>query len=262
MAQRIDNQIYEREADTWWDENSALGTLRTALNPVRFGYFRRILEANLGGDLQGKEALDIGCGGGLLAEEFARLGCRVTGIDPSAASIDVARRHAIEGGLDIAYHVGAGEALPFAAEFFDIAYCCDVLEHVEDVGRVIAESARVLKPGGLYFYDTINRTFLSRLIFIKLYQEWSWSSFMPPRLHDWSMFIKPEELHRHLAANGLINQETLGIAANANPVTLVRGLHAVKQGRMPLSAAVEQAKLAESKNLAVSYMGYAVKDSA
>jgi len=85
------------------------------------------------------QALDIGCGGGFLAEEFARLGCQVVGVDPSAVSIDRARRHAVAAGLDIDYRVGVGERLPVGDSEFDIAYCCDVLEHVSDVDAVIGE---------------------------------------------------------------------------------------------------------------------------
>ncbi len=262
MAQGIDNQVYDRQADTWWDGDTAFGSLRTALNPVRFGYYRRILRDELGVDPTGKPALDIGCGGGLLAEEFARLGCRVTGVDPSRPSIEVARRHATESGLNIHYQVGSGESMPFPNESFDIVYCCDVLEHVDDVGKVIAETARVLKSGGVFFYDTINRTFLSKLIFIKLYQEWRWTSFMPPNLHNFTMFIKPEELQRHLSKSGLANREVVGMASGANPITVIRALRAVKRGKMRLSEAAKSAKLAESKNTAVSYMGYAIKDRA
>ena len=90
----VDNHLYARLADTWWNDNSVLSLLRTSLNPARFGYMRRVLIGELGIDPRGKTALDIGSGGGLLAEEFARLGCRVTGIDPSTESLETARSHA------------------------------------------------------------------------------------------------------------------------------------------------------------------------
>lgn len=109
----------------------------------------------LGRDPTGLRALDIGCGGGFLAEEFARLGCRVVGVDPSKISIETAGRHAAGAGLDVTYLVGAGEQLPVADSSFDIAYCCDVLEHVSDLDSVIAETARALKPRGVYFFAYI-----------------------------------------------------------------------------------------------------------
>jgi 2-polyprenyl-6-hydroxyphenyl methylase/3-demethylubiquinone-9 3-methyltransferase len=165
-----DNSIYDGEGDIWWDESSPLNALRTAVNPGRVGYLRKVIAS--AGLQPGATALDVGCGGGLMAEEVTRLGFHVTGIDPSAASIATARAHAAASGLRIEYRQGAGEALPFADEMFDLVYCCDVLEHVADPGRLIAESARVLRRGGIYLFDTINRTMASRLVMIKLFQSW------------------------------------------------------------------------------------------
>ncbi len=190
----VDNELYNQMGDIWWNENEVFSTLLLWLNPVRFGYFRQILLEKLKVDPRGKETLDVGCGGGLLAEQFARLGCKVTGVDPSERSLATARAHAQQSGLDINYLVGVGEHLPFADAAFDIVYCCDVLEHVSSLEQVISEIARVLKPGGIFCYDTINRTLLSKLVLIKMAQEWQATRFMPPNLHDWQQFIKPREL--------------------------------------------------------------------
>src|SRR5215213_4297781 len=97
----VDNQLYDRLGNTWWDDDALLGLLRTSLNPGRFGYMRRILTSELGLDPRALTALDVGCGGGLLAEEFAGLGSRVTGVDPSAQSLDTARSHAAATDLEI-----------------------------------------------------------------------------------------------------------------------------------------------------------------
>lgn len=256
----VDNSLYDQMAETWWDEDSFLSILRTALNPVRFGYFRKTLES-LHIDPQGKRALDIGCGGGLLAEEFARLGCRVTGIDPSLASLDAARAHAARMALAIEYRPGAGEQIPFDDAAFDIAYCCDVLEHVEDLDKVIAETARVLKRGGIYFYDTINRTPASRLVAIKVFQDWSWTSFLPRTLHDWNMFIRPEELRRLMNRYGLEYHDVVGIQPGVNRLAILRALRDRKRGRITYAEMGRRLQMTAGRNVGTMYMGYALKSA-
>jgi 2-polyprenyl-6-hydroxyphenyl methylase/3-demethylubiquinone-9 3-methyltransferase len=255
----IDNQLYDRLGQTWWDETAFLNVLRSGLNPARFGYMRRVLEDTLGVDPAGRRTLDIGCGGGLLAEEFARLGCRVTGIDPSEASLVTAGAHAEQSGLDIDYHHGFGEDLPFEDASFDTVYCCDVLEHVRDLPRVIAETARVLRPGGIYLYDTINRTLRSRLIAIKLWQEWPSTAFMEPDLHDWNMFIKPRELQALMLGNALAPGPIQGIAPALNPVSLIRVLRQRARGEMDFAEFGRRIRLSESRDRSVLYAGYAVR---
>jgi 2-polyprenyl-6-hydroxyphenyl methylase / 3-demethylubiquinone-9 3-methyltransferase len=254
----VDNALYDRLADTWWDEGGFLHAL-TALNPARFGYMRRVLTVELGLTPKMLHVLDVGCGGGLLAEEFARLGCTVTGVDPSEKSLAAARTHATGNGLPITYRAARGEALPFADATFDVAFCCDVLEHVSDLRRVIAETARVLKPGGSYLYDTINRTARSRLIVIALLQEWRWTAVMPPGLHDWNMFIKPEELHRLLEGQGLVPAGLTGLKPRANLFRVVRALRRCKRGLISPVEAGRQMSPGESRDTSVAYMGYALK---
>jgi 2-polyprenyl-6-hydroxyphenyl methylase/3-demethylubiquinone-9 3-methyltransferase len=254
----VDNHLYDTMAKSWWDEEGCLHILR-GLNPARFGYMRRVLVEELKIDPRGKKTLDVGCGGGILAEEFARLGCDVTGVDPSEPSIEAARAHARQEGLAIEYRTGTGEALPFPDGAFELVYCCDVLEHVNDVGRVVAEIARVLQPGGIFFYDTINRTFQSWLVMIKLFQEWSWTSFMPPNLHDWRRFIKPEELIAVLAANGLQNQGLTGLKPATNPLQTFRLLRARKRGEITYLEAARRLDLRESRDKSIVFMGWARK---
>ena len=254
----VDNYLYNTLAASWWDESGVLNTLQ-GLNPARFGYMRRILIDELRMDLRGRKTLDVGCGGGLLAEEFARLGCVVTGIDPSEKSLESARDHARQAGLAIEYRQGVGEALPFPDGAFEIVYCCDTLEHVNDLGKVIGEISRVLKPGGVFLYDTINRTFQSWIVMIKLFQEWDSTSLMPPDLHDWNMFIKPGELLAKLAENGLENRDQTGLKSSANPLRAIRILRARKRGEISYLEAMRRIDLRESRDKSVLYAGYARK---
>ena len=254
----VDNAVYDRMAGTWWDEAGFLHTL-AALNPARFGYMRRVIVEELGLAPAGLQVLDIGCGGGLLAEEFARLGCNVTGVDPSEESLAAARTHAAGQGLAIGYQRALGEALPFGEASFDVVYCCDVLEHVDDLPQVIAETARVLRPGGTYLYDTINRTLRSRLVMITLLQEWRWTALMPPGLHDWKMFIRPAELRRELERHGLAPGGVTGLKPRANPLRSIGALRRRRRGLLSYAAAVREMDLGESPDTSVSYIGYARK---
>ena len=159
----IDNNVYNRLADTWWDEKGFLNILKAARNPWNVPYFQRIL-TQLWIDPKGKRALDVGCGGGLLAEEFARMGYPVTGIDPSDKSLEVARAHATHNGLHIDYRLRYGHELAFENETFEVVYCCDVFEHIQNWDAVIGEIERVLKPNGVFLYDIVNRTTLARFL--------------------------------------------------------------------------------------------------
>jgi 2-polyprenyl-6-hydroxyphenyl methylase / 3-demethylubiquinone-9 3-methyltransferase len=255
----VDNAMYDRLSATWWDDESMLSMLRQGLNPARFPYLRRVLTQTLGRDPAGLRILDVGCGGGLLAEEFARLGCRVTGIDPSRGSLDAARAHAAEAGLEIEYLEGGGESLPVADGEFPVAYCCDVLEHVDDVQRTVSEIARVLEPGGAFLYDTINRTPKSKLVMIKLMQEWEATRCMEPNLHDWAMFIKPAELRGYLERAELRPEEIVGIAPSASPPSLFRALRARRKGRIGYTELARALAMRETRDRSILYAGYALK---
>ena len=255
----VDNTVYDQPGDIWWDETAGLSMLRTALNPARFGYFRSVLTERLRTSPHGKATLDVGCGGGLLAEEFARLGCHVTGVDPSEPSLKTARTHAAASGLSIDYRTGVGEALPFSDQSFEIVYCCDVLEHVTDLDRVIAEIARMLTPGGVFFYDTINRTFLSKLFAIKLAQEWPATRFAPPHLHDWEQFIKPTELQALMSRHGLEPQEVVGLSLGARPSAGLRAIRQYKRGAMTAGDLGRHLRARVSRNLSGLYAGFTIK---
>jgi 2-polyprenyl-6-hydroxyphenyl methylase / 3-demethylubiquinone-9 3-methyltransferase len=256
----IDNDVYDRLGGSWWDESSPLCLLH-GITPGRFAYFRDVLSRRRAIATSGLRALDIGCGGGFLAEEFAALGCQVTGIDPSPASIATARAHAAGRRLRIDYRVGTGEHLPAPDSDFDLAYCCDVLEHVSDVDRVISETARVLKPGGLYLFDTINRTARSKLLTIKLMQDWPLTRVVDAAIHEWDMFIKPAELAGLLARHGLTVGEITGLGPRASVPAILRGFIAMRRGRITSGEFSRRLDIGRVTSTAVSYMGFAVKDA-
>lgn len=253
----VDNALYDRLADTWWDEEGWLNLLRTSMNPARFSYLRDAVEAH-GLAPHGATALDVGCGGGLLAEEVARLGFGVTGVDPSGPSLRTAREHARAGGLEIEYVEGRGEALPVGDATFDLVYCCDVLEHVDDVPRVLGEIRRALRPGGLFVYDTINRTPLSKLFVIKLFQEWDFTRVVEPGLHDHAMFIKPRELERDLRAAGLDPRGSEGLSGAANPLVFLRMMRARRRGDVSMREFAARTRMKRSRDRTISYVGHAV----
>lgn len=256
---RIDNRIYDDRGGEWWDPASPFYQMKVAFNPVRAGYIRKVVAREIGGDPAGKVALDLGCGGGFLTEEIARLGFETVGLDPSVASLRTAASHARGQGLRIGYFGAAGEAIPCKAGACDLVIGCDVLEHVRDLPRVISEISRVLRPGGVFCYDTFNRTLLSKLVAIKIAQEWRRWAFMPPHLHVWEMFIKPRELRTLLRLNGLERREHRGLVPGASPLRLPGYLRRTARGEWTLSDLGRRAVMVESGFTAVMYMGYAVK---
>jgi 2-polyprenyl-6-hydroxyphenyl methylase / 3-demethylubiquinone-9 3-methyltransferase len=257
----VDNAIYDRIDDDWWSDDSFMALLRNAVNPPRFAYFRDALE-RLGRTPASLELLDVGCGGGLLAEEFADLGCRVTGVDRSMPTLAVARKHAKDSALDIRYERGSAEALPFDAARFDIVCCCDVLEHVDDVERVVGEIARVLKPGGIFFFDTINRTWLSKLLAIKAAQDWAPTRLVPRDVHVWEQFVRPRDLAAVLERRGFGTCELVGLSPALRPFSALASLVRLKLGLIDFGEMGRALKLAKSRNLSLSYMGYATRSVA
>ncbi|MDY0282385.1 MAG: bifunctional 2-polyprenyl-6-hydroxyphenol methylase/3-demethylubiquinol 3-O-methyltransferase UbiG [Salinivirgaceae bacterium] len=257
---QVNNEIYQTYGHDWWSEDAsfAFSSLRYCMNPVRYGYFKRMLQQL---QLPGRTLLDVGCGGGFLAEEFARDGFTVTGIDPATRSLEAARKHAVENNLEIDYRAGRGEALPFPDGSFDIVACCDVLEHVDDFSLVISEVARTLKAGGVFCYDTINRTWLSKVAVIKISQDWGFTKWIPPNSHVWERFIKPAELIAAMNRCGIANQDLTGIASRKNPLALFANLRALRKGRLSNREIAAAFALCETEDLRISYMGYAVRSS-
>ncbi len=231
---RNDLTIYDRVADRWWSDD--IRWVRTLKNlvPGRLAWFDRHI------DWQGCRVLDLGCAGGFMAEALALRGAVVTGIDPAAGAVDAARAHARAGGLRITYDVGVGEALPYGDAGFDAVVCVDVLEHVADLNKVLAEVARVLRPGGLFLFDTINRNPLARLATITIAEDML--RLLPRGTHDPGKFIRPRELRAAMQGAGLVPGPTTGLG----PRGLNRRLD-MTFGPLPLTA--------------ILYMGIARKPS-
>ena len=260
MAVTINNQLYDEFADTWWDENEFLSLLKVMVNPWRVPYFKNALIKHYGQHLSQVRLLDIGCGGGVLAEEFARSECQVSGVDISAESIVVAQAHAAKSGLSIDYRVGSGTSLPFDNHSFEAVACCDVLEHIHDWRQVIAEAARVLVPGGLFFFDTINRTLKSQLIFIYGLQKSSLTRLMPENIHLWKMFITPKEITTALKEQGLAVQDMQGGKIAQNPLATLWEVWQQKRGRINFAELGRRLTLKLDADRSLNYLGFARKE--
>jgi 2-polyprenyl-6-hydroxyphenyl methylase/3-demethylubiquinone-9 3-methyltransferase len=259
IYQRIDNSYYNRAGDEWWQPDSVLHLMKTSVNPVRVAYAREKLLSELNICPKEKIALEVGCGGGVLAEEIARMGFATFGTDPSEASLRVAINHSLLNGLNISYNAGAGEALPYRDKVYDVVFCCDVLEHVRDLPKVVSEISRVLKPGGVFVYDTLNRTLVSKFVVIKVAQEWKRWAFMPSNIHAWEMFIKPAELKLLLAHNNLEWKENRGIKPHASVFKILGYLRKRAKGELTYRDMSNKLPLIQSKDMSIMYMGYAVK---
>jgi 2-polyprenyl-6-hydroxyphenyl methylase/3-demethylubiquinone-9 3-methyltransferase len=197
---------FESIASRWWDPTSEFRPLHE-INPLRLDYVDRL------SDLAGKAVLDVGCGGGILAEAMAARGARVTGIDLGASNIEVAQLHLLESGLDVDYRCTAVESL--AAEqpaAFDVVTCMELLEHVPDPGSVVTACATLAKPGGLVFLSTLNRNPKSYLFAI-LGAEYL-LGMLPKGTHDYAKFIRPSELARWARVAGLDLEDVTGLTYN------------------------------------------------
>jgi 2-polyprenyl-6-hydroxyphenyl methylase/3-demethylubiquinone-9 3-methyltransferase len=259
MPPTINNQMYNEFANSWWDENGTLHLLKVMVNPWRVPYFANAMTKHLGADLSQVRLLDIGCGGGVLAEEFAKLGCQVTGIDISDESLAVARAHARTEGLSIDYRTGSATQLQFDGSSFEVVSCCDVLEHIPEWEQVIAEVGRVLKPGGLFLFDTINRTSKSKSTFIFGLQEWSFTKLFPPDAHVWEMFITPDELNGALKKHGMRVQGLSGGVIARNPLSTLQEVRRHKRGETSVAELGQRLELRHDPDLSLNYLGYAQK---
>jgi 2-polyprenyl-6-hydroxyphenyl methylase/3-demethylubiquinone-9 3-methyltransferase len=204
-------------AEEWWDPNGKFRPLHK-FNPTRLAFVRDQLARRFGRDplaerpLEGLTILDIGCGGGLLAEPLSRLGAEVTGIDASERNIKVAGLHAAEAGLEIDYRHATAEDLARTGESFDAVLNMEVVEHVADLNAFLAASSALVRPGGAMMVATLNRTpkaFLLGILGAEYLLRW-----LPPGTHDWRRFVRPSELSRALGEGGLTVTDITGMSYN------------------------------------------------
>ncbi|MBC8339048.1 MAG: bifunctional 2-polyprenyl-6-hydroxyphenol methylase/3-demethylubiquinol 3-O-methyltransferase UbiG [Rhodospirillales bacterium] len=226
-------------AEAWWDPNGDFAPLHR-LNPIRLEFIRDHVCGHFGRDpmadkpLQGLDVIDIGCGGGLLAEPMCRLGGTVTGIDAGLENIDIASLHAGLMGLDIEYRHQLPEELESEKNRYDLVLNMEVVEHVADLDRFLGAAAGLVKPGGVMALSTLNRT-LKSLALAKVGAEYL-LRWLPPGTHDWKKFVRPSELAAGLEPHGVRLTDLKGMSYN--PI----------DGEWRLSA-----------DLAVNYLAFGVK---
>lgn len=208
---------FEAMAAEWWDPAGKFKPLHR-FNPVRLKVMRDWLAAHFGRDprslspFSGLSLVDIGCGGGLIAEPMARLGAQVTGIDAAEKNAKVAATHAHQAGLAIDYRHAAAEDLAAAGETFDIVLALEVIEHVADVHAFLAAAAKLLKPGGAMIVATLNRTpqaYALAILGAEYILRW-----LPVGTHQWSKFVRPSEIAAGLRPHGLAIKDLTGLSYN------------------------------------------------
>jgi len=200
-------------AAEWWNPTGKFAPLHR-FNPVRLGFIREVAGGHFGRQglrpFEGLGLLDIGCGGGLLCEPMARLGFSVVGADASEKNVKTATTHASEAGLAIDYRVATAESLVAEDASFDVVLNMEVVEHVADLPGYLKACGRLIRPGGLMFVATLNKT-LKSLMLAKIGAEYV-LRWLPPGTHDWSRFVEPTRLSRMLTDAGLHVTKSQGVS--------------------------------------------------
>jgi 2-polyprenyl-6-hydroxyphenyl methylase/3-demethylubiquinone-9 3-methyltransferase len=208
---------FERMADEWWDPAGKFAPLHK-FNPVRLAYIREKVIAHFAlteiarEPFTGLEFLDIGCGGGLVSEPMARLGATVTGIDPGERNVEAARIHAAQSGLAIDYLATTAEAVAGAGKTFDVVLNLEVVEHVADLARYLQTASGLVKPGGLMFTATINRT--ARAFALAIVGAEYVLGWLPKGTHRFDKLVTPGELASNLRRDGMDVIDKCGVTYN------------------------------------------------
>jgi 2-polyprenyl-6-hydroxyphenyl methylase/3-demethylubiquinone-9 3-methyltransferase len=226
-------------ADAWWEPEGKFQALHK-LNPTRIAYIRDRACAHFELEQKGIEPLaglrcvDLGSGGGLLAEPLTRLGANVVGVDAAEENVAAAARHAEAAGLHIDYRHGTAEDLAASGAQFDVVLAMEIIEHVADAAAFFAAAAALVRPGGVFVMATLNRTLKSIMLAI-VGAEYV-LGWLPRGTHDWERFLRPSEVARHLRGASLNLMDVSGVSYN------------------PLTDAWQR-----SSDTAVNYMAFAVK---
>ncbi|QJR82681.1 bifunctional 2-polyprenyl-6-hydroxyphenol methylase/3-demethylubiquinol 3-O-methyltransferase UbiG [Alteromonas pelagimontana] len=194
-------------ASRWWDPEGEFKPLH-AINPLRLDYIQQHADG-----LFDKAVVDVGCGGGILAESMAKLGAKVTGIDMAEASLEIARLHGLESGVAVDYHCTTAESYANThPATFDVVTCMEMLEHVPDPASVVRACAQLVKPGGHVFFSTLNRNIKSWLMGI-VGAEYI-MKLVPKGTHQHDRFLKPSELMGMVDATGMVTRHATGLHMN------------------------------------------------
>jgi 2-polyprenyl-6-hydroxyphenyl methylase/3-demethylubiquinone-9 3-methyltransferase len=210
---------FDRLGAQWWDRDGPMQALHR-FNPVRVAYLRELLGKHFllegkprdwrsAAPLDGLTILDIGCGAGILSEPLARLGARMTAIDPAGRNIEVAREHSANAGLAIDYRCASAEALVTEGAIFDAVLAMEVIEHVSDAGNFLHQASAMVRPGGMLVAATLNRTlksFAFAIVGAEYVLRW-----VPRGTHSWRQFVTPLELAKALRGAGLHIKDETGV---------------------------------------------------
>lgn len=245
--------LYEDLATTWWDESGTLHGLGVLLDPVRVPFVSELLH-NTGG-AGGCRVLDLGAGGGSVATALDGNGHSVVALDPSLRSLQAGQAHGLASGSDVEFVGGEGEQLPFSDASFDAVLCLEVLEHVDDAGAVVAEAARVLRPGGVFVFSGPNRTLVNRIGLLLIAQDLL--GLVPRGTHQWSRLLRPSDMDRHMRVTGI---EPAGIAGVGVRARSFPGLVAAAAGlllrRLTYPEAAGRIHLVTGTSRIVAYQGF------
>ena len=197
---------FAKDSSFWWNEEGPFKPLHR-LNPVRIEYLRNQIEAHYPDKkISDLSVLDVGCGGGLVCEPFARMGAKVIGLDADANAIKVAKEHAAQHDLSIDYQVGAIED---SDQQYDVVFALEIIEHVSDAQAFAQSVLKAVKPGGLAVFSTLNRTYKSYALGIIAAEHIL--GWVPKGTHSWNKFVKPSELSRYISSEGAKVKDVTGL---------------------------------------------------
>lgn len=251
-------QLFDELASTWWDEAGVLRGLGVLLDPVRIPFIVDVLRVELGSGP--RDVLDLGAGGGSLSEALARLGLSVVALDPSLPSVQAGKEHGARVNAAVSFLVGRGEQLPFPDTSFDAVLCMETLEHVADPLAVVAESSRVLRPGGIFMFSGPNRTAINRFGLVFVAQDLL--GVVPRGTHEWKRLLRPEEMERHMRRSGIDPARIDGVGLKWRSLSqAVVGVAGLAARRLSYPDAARRIHLVAGTGTSLAYQGFGRKQT-